>query len=84
MLYISHRWMMVAAVGQGVLFSLALTGAVRIGYWLTGSELSERAAGNLFLVSSLLTGALCAYLYVRSLKRAETKSATPVRVGERG
>ena len=62
---LSKRWMMVSAVGYGVLFSLALTGGVRIAYWLCGSELSERAAGNLFLTSSLLTGALSAFLYGR-------------------
>lgn len=62
----SNRWKMVAAIGQGVLFSLALTGAVRIAYLLLGATLSDSVAGRLFLISSLLTGALCAYLYARS------------------
>ncbi len=74
MFLLSKRWMMVAAIGQGVLFSLALTGAVRIAYLLLGKSLPESVAGNLFLLSSLLTGALCAYLYARSLKRAEANA----------
>lgn len=69
MLLKSKRWMMLAAIGQGVLFSLALTGGVRIVFWLLGRTLSEHAAGNLFVISSLLTGALCAYLYGRYAKR---------------
>jgi hypothetical protein len=68
MFSLSKRWMMAASIGQGVLFSLALTGAVRLACLLVGLELSEHVAGNLFFVSSLLTGALCAYLYSRSLK----------------
>ncbi len=69
MLTLSKRWMMVSAFGQGVLFSLALTGGVRIACWLCGTTLSERAAGNLFLCSSLVTGALSAYLYGRYLSK---------------
>ena len=49
--------MMVAAAGQGVLFSLALTGAVRIVCLLFGTTLPESVAGNLFMISSILTGA---------------------------
>ncbi|MGE0610527.1 MAG: hypothetical protein AB7O62_25790 [Pirellulales bacterium] len=66
----SKSWMLLAAIGQGVLFSLALTGAVRISYWLLGKTLSESAAGNLLLASSLLTGGLCAFLYLRYRKAA--------------
>lgn len=79
----SKRWMMVAAIGQGVLFSLALTGAVRIACWLFGTTLPDDVAGNLFLVSSLLTGALAAFLYSRSLKNAELKTATGAPLGNR-
>jgi hypothetical protein len=75
----SKSWKMVAAVGYGVLFSQALTGAVRIACWLLGTTLSVRAAGNIFLISSLLTGALCAYLCSRSLKAAEPKTDAPTR-----
>jgi len=67
----SKGWRMVAAIGQGVLFSLALTGCVRIGGWLLGTPVPEQLAGNLFLVSSVLAGSLCAYLYSRSLRQAE-------------
>lgn len=83
MFSMSKRWMMVAAIGQGVLFSLALTGAVRIVWWLLGMALSERAAGNLFLISSLLTGALCAYVYARYLKQAEGKASSAAPHGDR-
>jgi hypothetical protein len=83
MVPMSKRWMMVAAVGQGVLFSLALTGAVRIVYWLLGATLSERVAGNLFLTSSLLTGALCAYLCARVLQHAKPKAEAEVPLGDR-
>ena len=48
MIRMSKRWMMVSAIGQGVLFSLALTGLVRIGFRLCGATLSQQAAGNLF------------------------------------
>jgi hypothetical protein len=61
----------VAAIGQGVLFSLALTGAVRIACLLSGTTLSERIASCLFLISSVLTGSLGAYLYARMRKRAD-------------
>lgn len=69
----SKHWMMLSAVGHGVLFSLALTAAVRSICWLCGAEISERAAGNLFLVSSMLTGALAAALYSRFLRQAEIR-----------
>jgi hypothetical protein len=78
----SKGWMMVAQIGQGVLFSIALTGAVRIVFWLFGMTLSESAAGNLFVISSLLTGALCAYLYSRNLKYAEPSASAPAPLGE--
>ena len=71
----SKRWMMVSAIGQGVIFSLALTGAVRIVFMMLGKTLPESVAGNLFLAGSLLAGALCAYLYSRHLKRAEQNAA---------
>lgn len=69
----SKFWNLVAAIGYGVLFSLALTGAVRIAFLCFGLTLPESTAGNLFLVSSLLTGAFSAYLYTHSLKRAASK-----------
>jgi hypothetical protein len=75
----SKFWKMIAAVGYGVLFSQALTGAVRIACWLLGTTLSVRAAGNLFMISSLLTGALSAYLCSRSLKQAELRTDGPTR-----
>ena len=61
---------MVSAIGQGVLFSLALTGLVRILCWLSGASMPQDVANRLFVISSLLTGALCAYLYSRTLKSA--------------
>jgi hypothetical protein len=79
----SKRWLLVSAVGQGVMFSLALRGALRFACLLLGTTLSERVAGNLFLVSSLSTGALCGYLYVRSLNRAQSKAAVETQPGER-
>lgn len=69
MLMKSKSWCMLAAIGQGVLFSLALTGLVRMTCWFFGTELSTSAAGNLFTVSSMFTGALCALLYSRSLRK---------------
>jgi hypothetical protein len=69
--------MMVAAVGYGVLFSLALTAGVRIACLLLGTTLSTSAAGNLFLVSSLLAGGVSAYAYDRQARRAGPQ-ATPV------
>jgi hypothetical protein len=80
---LSRRWMLVSAIGYGVLFSLALTGAVRIVYMLLGKTLEESVAGNLFLISSLLTGALSAYLCARSLKQAESKGSPPASLDKR-
>ena len=74
---LSKRWMMVSAIGQGVLFSLALTGGVRILCLLLGITLPENVAGNMFLVTSLLAGSLSAYLYGRSLKRTEPTAPAP-------
>lgn len=74
MLTMSKRWMIVSVIGQGVLFSLALTGFVRIGFRLYGQTLSATAADRLFVVSSLITGALCATLYGVTQRQAKAKS----------
>ena len=76
MIQLSKRWKMVSAVGYGVLFALALTGAVRIGYKLSGHEMPESLPGNLFLITSVLAGALSAFLYGRYLKAIENQPAT--------
>ena len=70
MIQMSKRWKMVSAVGYGVLFALALTGAVRFGYLLSGREMPETLPGNLFLVTSVVAGALSAFLYGRYTKAA--------------
>ncbi|MCC9606181.1 hypothetical protein LOC69_09815 [Blastopirellula sp. JC733] len=75
MLKLSKRWMFVVAIGQGVLFSMALTGLVRFGYWLSDTPMSQVAADRLFVTSSLLTGALAATLYGIMLRRADAKSS---------
>jgi hypothetical protein len=61
------RWMLLSAIGYGVLFSLALVGLVRISLALVGLTLADSAAGNLFLVSSLIAGGVAAFMYGRSL-----------------
>lgn len=73
---LSQRWKMVSAVGYGVLFALALTGAVRIGYKLSGNEMPEHLAGNLFLITSIVAGSLSALLYGRFLKATEAQAAS--------
>jgi hypothetical protein len=65
---------MIAAIGHGVLFSMAFTGLVRIVCWLLGTTLSPDVAGNLFLVGSILAGSLAAFLCVRTM--AEAKPST--------
>jgi len=82
MVPLPKRWKMVAAVGYGVMMSEALVGAVRFSYWLAGGTLSQAAAGRLFLLSSLLTGSLCAYLYARFAKATATSAAAPVTPGD--
>jgi hypothetical protein len=67
----SKRWRLVSAVGQGVIFALALTGLVRIVCLLTGAPLSESAAGDLFLLSSLTAGSISGYLAARVMRRDE-------------
>ena len=76
MLLKSKIVMMVAAVGYGVLFSLALTGAVRMACLLLGTTLSPGAAGNLFLAGSLVAGGVSAYAYGRQARRCERQSPT--------
>lgn len=66
--------MMLAAVGHGVLFSMALTGGVRIACWLLGTELPSSAAGNLFLAGSAVAGAISAYAYGRRVRRNASQS----------
>ncbi len=70
-------WMMVSVFGQGVLLALALVGLLRITSWLSGTELSERVAGNVFLIGSLGLGSLFVFLYTRSLRRAASDGPTP-------
>ncbi len=77
----SKLWMMVAAIGQGVLFSLALIGAVRISCLMFGWVLPESVAGKLFLMSCMLTGGLSATFYARYLKHAERKALDPNPIG---
>lgn len=79
----SKRWMMVAAIGHGVLFAMALTGAVLIVCLLLGITLPENVAGNLFLFTSLMAGSLSAYLYGRSLKEAAPKASASTAFGDR-
>ena len=67
--------MMLAAVGYGVLFSLALTGGVRIACMLLGMTLPASAAGNLFLAGSLLAGGVSAYAYGRQSRRFAPQTA---------
>jgi hypothetical protein len=73
---LSGRWRMVAAIGHGVLFSLALTGAVRIGGWLLGTPLPENVAGSLFLTSSILAGALAAFLCAKTMPATAAKPSS--------
>jgi hypothetical protein len=77
MLALPKPLLIVSAIGQGVLLSLALTGAVRIAYWLVGAELSERVAGNLFLGGSLIAGSISGFLCVRYLKAKEANGEVP-------
>jgi hypothetical protein len=77
----SKRWMMVAAVGQGVLFSLALVGAVRIGCLNFGITLSEAFANQLFVSSSAAAGSLCAWSCARYLRHsAKARDEQPMSV----
>ena len=75
----SKRWKMVAAIGYGVLFSVAFTGAVRIACFMLGKTLPDNVAGNLVLISGLLTGAVTASLYGRFLKHGEAVAAAEQR-----
>jgi uncharacterized membrane protein len=81
-MFTSKRWMMVAAVGQGVLFALALTGCVRIAFRLFGTPLPNNVAGNLFLLTSLVAGSLSAYLYARSSKPAQAEATASATLGD--
>ncbi|PQO35602.1 hypothetical protein [Blastopirellula marina] len=74
MLKLSKGWMFVAAIGKGFIFSMALVGFVRIGYWMSGQELSQVAADRLFMISSLLAGTLAATIYGIKLKRTGADS----------
>ena len=68
---------MVSSVGHAFLFSLALSGLVRIVASLLGSPLPSGTAGSVFLVSCLITAPLAAYFNIaaRMLNaEPETKS----------
>lgn len=79
----SKGWMMVSAFGYGVLMSLALSGGVRIVGWLMGVEVTERLAGNVFLVGSLTLGPLFLGLYLRSLRAAAAEESKMAKLGAR-
>jgi hypothetical protein len=67
---VSKRSTMLAAVGQGVLFALGVSGVVRLGFALSGKTLPEANLGRaVLLIGSLLAGAFFAYLYGRELRR---------------
>jgi hypothetical protein len=76
---LSRRLQFVAAIGYGVLFALALTGAVRIACFLTGTPLSEHVAGNIFLIISLVAGSISGFVYVRTLKRPDSAPDSSLR-----
>ena len=67
----SKRWTMKAGIGQFVLYS-AIIGAVRLAIALACKRLpATEADGILFVISTLLLGALAAYFYGRSQKFGE-------------
>jgi hypothetical protein len=78
----AKRWMLVAAAGQGVLFSLALVGAVRLGSLLLGVALSDALTNQLFVTSSAVAGSLCAWSCARYLKQVapQTRGQQPMSV----
>jgi len=61
-------WLVLIAVGQGVSISLAVLGSERLIGLTLGTTLPEGVAGKRFLVAGMVSGALVAYLYARSLK----------------
>ena len=61
-------------VGDGVIFSLVITGLVHVACLFCGIPLSPHAAGYVFLISGLLTG----YLYVRSLNQVSQENAESI------
>ena len=67
----SQRWKMVAAIGYGVLFSAAFTGAVRIACFMLGKTLPDNVVAIWSLSAGLLTGAVTASLYGLFLKMAK-------------
>jgi hypothetical protein len=64
---LSKRWMMLVAIGHGILFSFALTALMRIVSPLCGIELPEPIPGRVFLFCSVLAGAISAHLCARSM-----------------
>lgn len=57
----SKRFLLVASIGQAVLFSLALAGVVELTATALGMPISTSSTGRIFLLSSLLTAPLAAY-----------------------
>ncbi len=68
MLHLSKTLMILASIGEAIWFSVAMTGVAHITCSLIGTQLSEHAAGNLFMISSLLTGSIAACWTVATLK----------------
>jgi hypothetical protein len=72
----SKGWRLVSALGHGVMLSLAMNGAMRLISRHLGAPMSDHAAGNLFLVSSLLVGALCGYFGVRAMQQPDSNDSS--------
>lgn len=84
MLRSAKTWMLISAIGQGVLLSLALTGLVRISCWLSGTTLSDQMAHSLFFASSMVTGAVAVLIYARKLKQQEdAEESSPISANPR-
>jgi hypothetical protein len=65
MIRLSKGWMRLAGFGYGVMISLALRGGLQWFGWLTGQEVSDEVAGNVWLIGCLTLGPLFAWLYPR-------------------
>jgi hypothetical protein len=64
----SKRWKLVAAIGYGVIFALAFTGALRIAAYLFGTTLPEDIAGTIFATTAAIAGTVSVLFYARYLK----------------
>ena len=73
MVPMSKGWLLTAAFGYGVIAAMAIRGGLNTVGWLSDFDVSDRTAGNIWLITCLTLGPLFVWLQARALKMAEER-----------